>query len=142
MTRRFSISYFSEVSAIITLTVSDGYIRAVGEHPTEGADLLPNWFHFSHGSGVDRYDNDNDFEGDLVVQTYIGDDRRDAILETLDKIAKELWPGPKQMIENYEPPGIDTDNDDEMYQHFRQVILYAIPSGSRSSPTWETALDR
>lgn len=132
MTRKFSISYFSEVSAVITLTARDGYIRAVAEHPNKseyGTELLPNWFHFSHGSGVDRYDTDNDFEGDLVVQTFIEDTRRHAVLKTLHKLAKQLWPGPKPLMEDQRIQGVDTDSDDELYHHFRHVVLYAYITG-------------
>lgn len=135
MSREFVISYFSEVTAVITVVASDGYIRAEAKHPSKierdlDVDLLPNWFHFSHGSGVDRYDTDNDFGGDLTVTEYINGSRREAILNVLHVLAKQLCPDPRPLMQEHEPPGVNTDNNDEMYHHFRQVVLHAYMTGS------------
>lgn len=128
--RQFLISYFSEVSALVEVTETDEYIEMYADHPSENVDLKPNWFHFSNvGTPEEVWDEDK-LDGDVTVRARVTTTKKEALMEALDKLADELWPGPKLMMQEHPPDGIHSET--EMEAHFRQVLLYAFITGKHT----------
>lgn len=93
--RRFTIYYFSEVSAEISLIRSEGLagagsIVAKAHHPSGTG--MQNWFHFTDDEDVPHHLRNAD---NVRAAADIGDceSEREAILQCLANLAEKLWHG-------------------------------------------------
>lgn len=128
--RRFSISYYSEVSANITITESatEEHILVEASHPV-ASDFFKNWMFFS----------EDETEGDYRRAHELKNDPVDSLLLALHELCEDLWPGPKQVLEQYFP----NINNIDTYELFRQQVLYAfitgghVPSSAHHGPLTE-----
>lgn len=114
--REFSISYFSEVSAVLTLT--EGY-RLKATHPMDTV-TISDWFHFS-GTAP---------KGDPLLIT------GDTVADVLAKMADRLYPGARIILER-------NDNVDEPRKQFFTDFFIAFvigdyhPASQKYPSDWE-----
>lgn len=79
--REFKISYFTEVSAAVTVVATEGRVSMAATHPTDNV-TIHDWFHFSGNyNGPDP----------LIIE---GDD----VNQVLAELGKALYPGAKHII--------------------------------------------
>lgn len=97
--RIFSISYFSEVSAIIRVFEDGTGFRIEATHPSDNVSINC-WFHFS----------DESVDGDILVV------EDTSLVSALAEVADTLYPGAKVIMDNM-------DIDDTREQFFSDFFI-------------------
>jgi hypothetical protein len=117
--RTFTIYYFSEVSAEITLIhskglVGSGNILAKAHHPSGTG--MQNWYHFTDNE-VPHYQNAEHVRASANIEEC--ENERDAILTCLARMADKLWPG----LSDWRAESVDDFDKDTFYKDMLQAFI-------------------
>lgn len=115
--RKFIISYFSEVTALVTVGHKSGTVYGEATHPMDDVSIEC-WFHFQHTTKSSPASE----VVSVKEQVSDHDSERKAILTVLDRLADELYPGVEALLQR-------DDSVENLRERFYTDFMYAFITG-------------